>query len=59
MGLSFAESPINWLTTIHYPWSRCLLVLIPKRMQVSVHDLIYIIVRCLWDKVNFQDAYKQ
>ena len=46
MGLSFAESPINWLTTIHYPWSRCLLVLIPKRMQVSVHDLIYIIVRC-------------
>lgn len=46
MGLSFAESPINWLTTIHYPWSRCLLVSIPKRMQVSVHDLIYIIVRC-------------
>lgn len=42
MGLSFAESSINWLATINYPWSRCLLVSIPKRMQVSVHDLIYI-----------------
>ena len=46
MGLSFAESPINWLTTIHYPWSRCLLVSIPKRMQVSVHDLIIRSLAC-------------
>lgn len=45
-GAFLCGKPHQLATTIHYPWSRCLLVLIPKRMQVSVHDLIYIIVRC-------------